>query len=129
MKRPARKSRPLFFGEKQGALEKSQCAYLNALAWRRVRRAVRIVKSGVGRPACPAIPARIESFENDRFVALHIWEVVPAMIRIEGAMINLADSVGIYARAGKQLFRADCSGVGDGEGLSMHWMANGSPYL
>src|SRR5262249_33117057 len=80
---------------KERALEKRQRPDLDALAWPRVGRRGRILERGVGRPAGAAVLRGIEHLEHQRLVAPHARQPIPAVLRIVGDGVGLADAVGV----------------------------------
>src|ERR1051325_6167374 len=102
------------------ASEKSQSPHFDALARRRLGRARGIVEGAVRGPARAAVLDRVESLEHDCLVALHFGEIIPAMLRIESAVVHFADPVGINPRAREQFFYADAARIGDRQRLSLH---------
>src|SRR5258706_10419233 len=111
------------------ALEECQGAHFNAFARRYVSWSGWIVEGAVRSPAGAAILQRIVTFENHRFVALHLGKVVPAVRAVESGVVHLAAPVGINARAGNQFVGADAARVGDGQVFVLHRLIDGPPNL
>src|SRR6266851_7701539 len=74
---------------------KYECANLDTLARRRVRRTARIVKRRMSRKTRAAILLRIVALDQQCLVSLHIRKIEPAMIWIEREPVGLTDSVRI----------------------------------
>src|SRR5205807_5906103 len=76
------------------ALEKRQCADLDAFARPRMRRCGRILECGVRGPACTAVFHRIEHLEYVGLFAPHPREPIPLVCWIVFDRIGLADASG-----------------------------------
>ena len=100
-------------GEINRNLEKSYCPHFDTFPRRRIRRRGGIVEGAVRRPAGAAVFYRIEGLKYHRLVALHVGEVVPAVLGIEHGMVNFAAAVRVDARAGNQLLRPYAARVSD----------------
>src|SRR5689334_12857148 len=78
-----------------------------------------VVEGTLRAPTRTAVLDRVEGFEDNRFVPLHVGKVIPAVGRIESAVIHFADPVGINSRTWEEFLHADAARVGDGQRLSL----------
>src|SRR5262249_59375016 len=72
-------------------LEKRQCADFDALARPRIGRRGRVFERGVGRPAGAAVPRGVVDLEDQRLLAPHARQPVPAVLGIVSDGVGLAD--------------------------------------
>src|SRR5262249_47677508 len=110
-------------------LEKRQGPHLDAFPRWSVRRTCGVVERTVRGPAGAPVFFRLEGFEHDRFVALHIWEVVPNMVWVESHVTGLADPIRINPRAGDELFGSYAARVGNRQRLALHRLVDRPPGL
>ena len=54
----------------------------------------------MGGPAGATVSFRFEGFEHDRFITLHVGEIVPDMVGVESHMAGFADPIRVNPRAG-----------------------------
>src|SRR6478609_7009407 len=112
-----------------GFLEKGQCADFDAFARPRIRRRGRIVEGGVGGPAGATVLQRVVDLEDQRFLAPHPGQPVPAVLGIVGDGIGLADPIGIAALIHHEIIGRDAAGVTDGEREALDRVADRPPHL
>src|SRR6476646_6342856 len=112
-----------------GFLEKGQCADFDAFARPRIRRRGRIVEGGVGGPAGATVLQRVVDLEDQRFLAPHPGQPVPAVLGIVGDGIGLADTLGIAALIHHEIIGRDAAGVTDGEREALDRVADRPPHL
>src|SRR5262249_36646422 len=110
-------------------LEKRQGPHLDAFARRSVRRTCGVVERAVGGPAGAPVFFRLEGFKHDRFVTLHIREVVPDMVGVEHHVTGLADPIRVNPRAGDKLFGSYAARVGNRQRLALHRFVDRPPSL
>src|SRR6266852_4415817 len=108
---------------------KYECANLNTLARRRVRRTARIVKRRMCRKARSSILLRIVALDQQCLVALHIREIEPTVIWIVSEPVGLADSVLIDEVARHVILGRDTPRVANRQRRILQRSSNRPPYI
>src|SRR3954469_6752306 len=112
-----------------GFLEKGECTDFDAFARPRIRRRGRIVEGGVGGPAGATVLQGVVDLEDQRLLAPHQGQPVPAVLGIVGDGIGLADAIGIATLIHHEIIGRDAAGVADGKREALDRMADRPPHL
>src|SRR5215510_2642018 len=83
----------------------------------------------MGGPACAAILQGIVNLEDEGLVTPHQREPVPAVLRIVGDRIGLADAIGIATLRYHEVTRRHAARIADGERKGLDRMADRPPDL
>src|SRR5262249_54055075 len=115
--------------EESGSSKKRECSDFDALARPRIGRRCRVVKGRMRGPPRAASLLRLVGLENPRLVWPHPREPVPAMRRIVGDRISLADTAGVAALGYHQAFGRDALRIGDRQWPTLDRMMDRPPHL
>src|SRR5438045_2035933 len=110
-------------------LEEREGADLDAFARPGVWRRARVGEGGVRGPPGAAIAHRFVDLEYQRLVGPHPREPVPALPRIVGDRIGLADSVLVMALVDHQRVRRDALRVADRQRMALDRLVDRPPHL
>src|SRR6185295_14114227 len=108
--------------------EKRESPDLDTLAWAGGGTGVGIFERGMRAPAGTAVLGRVIDFEHERLVAPHAREPGPAMRRIVGELVDLADSVGKAPFRCDEVFLLQRARIGDGERITLDRLIDGAPH-
>src|SRR6478735_9514198 len=106
------------------ALKKGQRADFDALARTRVGWRGGVVERGMGGPAGATVLQGVVDLEDQRLLAPHPGQPVPAVLGIVGDGIGLADAVGIATLIHHEIIGRDAAGVADGKREALDRMAD-----
>src|SRR5258708_5067465 len=110
-------------------LEKREGADLDALARPCMRRRGGIGEGGVGGPAGAAVLHRLVDLEHQCLVRPHVREPVPALPRIPGYAVGLADPVLVAALVDHQRLGPDGLRIADRQRVALDRMVDRPPHL
>src|SRR5579883_326301 len=128
VKRGSMSAAATFMGRLAGS-EEREGSDLDAFARRRVGRGRWILEGGVNGESGAAVPRGIEAFDEEHFVALHAREVVPAMTRIVGRNIYLADPIGIAPLRAYEVALLDAARIANRERPGEHRPLDRPPQI
>src|SRR5207302_5774653 len=95
--------------------QKSEGAHFDAFLGRRIRRAHGIIESRMRGPPRSAVFPAIVGLEHQRLVSLHVGKINPTVVRVEGNVVDLADSVRVASFSRNQILIRKAPRVGNGE--------------
>ena len=88
-----------------------------------------VVERTMGGPAGAAVSFRLEGFEHNCFIALHVGEIIPDMVGVESHVSGFADPIRVNPRAGDKFLGSDAARIGNRQRLPLHGLVDRPPGL